>query len=89
MARPARWLFPDLDRGAVETLSRELGIGLPVAGVLYGRFLGLDYIASANAGALLASFNIETALGATFPPEETSGLADRLIESLRESGIDV
>jgi len=37
MARPARWLFPDLDRGAVDTLSRELGIGLPVAGVLYGR----------------------------------------------------
>jgi sugar/nucleoside kinase (ribokinase family) len=60
-----------------------------MAGVLYGRFLGLDYVASATAGSLLASFNVETTLGATFLPTETSRLADRLIESLRASGINV
>jgi single-stranded-DNA-specific exonuclease len=37
MARPARWLLPNLDRDAVETLGRDLGIGLPTASVLYGR----------------------------------------------------
>ncbi len=37
MTRPARWLLPDLDGGAVESLSRALGIGAPAAGVLYGR----------------------------------------------------
>ena len=37
MARPARWLFPNLDRGAVEALGRDLGIGVPAASILYGR----------------------------------------------------
>jgi single-stranded-DNA-specific exonuclease len=37
MAQPARWLFPRLDRGEVETLARALGIGIPTASVLYGR----------------------------------------------------
>jgi len=37
MARPARWLLPNLDRSAVEALGRDLGLGLPVASILYGR----------------------------------------------------
>jgi len=37
MARPARWLLPKLDRGEVEALSRDLGLGVPAASVLYGR----------------------------------------------------
>ncbi len=37
MARPARWLLPNLDRGEVEVLARGLGMGAPAASVLYGR----------------------------------------------------
>src|SRR6266849_8153108 len=37
MAQPARWLLPQLDRSGVESLARELGIGVPAASVLYGR----------------------------------------------------
>ncbi len=37
MARPARWLFPNLDRSEVETLARELRIGMPAASVVWGR----------------------------------------------------
>lgn len=37
MARPARWLLPNLDRGEVEALGRPLGVGVPAASVLYGR----------------------------------------------------
>jgi len=37
MARPARWLLPHLDRGAIEALAKELGLGVPAAGVLYAR----------------------------------------------------
>jgi len=37
MAQPARWLLPQLDQTGVEALARSLGIGMPAAGVLYGR----------------------------------------------------
>jgi single-stranded-DNA-specific exonuclease len=37
MARQARWLLPNIDRSAVETLGHALGIGMPAASVLYGR----------------------------------------------------
>ena len=37
MARPARWLLPKIDRGAVEALGSDLGVGVPTASVLYGR----------------------------------------------------
>src|SRR5258708_7407686 len=37
MAHPARWLLPHLDRGAIEALAKELGLGIPTTGVLYTR----------------------------------------------------
>ncbi len=37
MARQARWLLPNLDRGEVEALGRVLGVGIPAATVLCGR----------------------------------------------------
>ncbi len=37
MARPARWLLPNLEPGEVAPLAQALGIGMPAAGVLYGR----------------------------------------------------
>lgn len=37
MAPPARWLLPQLDRGAIEALASSLGLGIPAAGVLYAR----------------------------------------------------
>src|SRR5579859_909748 len=37
MAHPARWLLPQLDRGAIEALANSLGLGIPAAGVLYAR----------------------------------------------------
>lgn len=37
MAPPARWLLPQLDRGAIEALANKLGLGTPAAGVLYAR----------------------------------------------------
>lgn len=33
----ARWIFPELDRDAVNVLARTLGMGVPAASVLYGR----------------------------------------------------
>src|SRR5690242_17203779 len=39
MAQP-RWILPDLPADQVARLAAELGIGLPVARVLYGRGLG-------------------------------------------------
>jgi single-stranded-DNA-specific exonuclease len=46
MARQARWLLPNLDRGEVETLGRALGVGVPAASILYGR--GIHDAASAR-----------------------------------------
>jgi single-stranded-DNA-specific exonuclease len=37
MAPPARWLLPQLDRGAIEALANVLGLGIPAAGVLFAR----------------------------------------------------
>src|SRR5579872_6062436 len=37
MAQPARWLLPNLDPSTIETLARDLSIGVPTASVLYGR----------------------------------------------------
>src|SRR5689334_5435372 len=37
MAHPARWLLPQVDRGAIEALANALGLGVPAAGVLYAR----------------------------------------------------
>src|SRR5258708_8674966 len=40
MAHPARWLLPHLDRGAIEALAKELGLGIPTTGVVYTRGFG-------------------------------------------------
>jgi len=37
MARPARWLLPNLDLDAVQSLGHALSVGVPTASVLYGR----------------------------------------------------
>jgi sugar/nucleoside kinase (ribokinase family) len=58
-----------------------------MAGFLYGRMLGLDYVDSARTGSLLASMKVETSLGSTFPIKEKAALADRLSRLLREAGI--
>ena len=58
-----------------------------MAGVLYGRLLGLDYAASAWAGSMLASLKVETALGATFPSSKNLELTGKLAELLHQHGI--
>ncbi len=46
MARQARWLLPNLDRGEVETMGRALGVGVAAASILCGR--GIRDAASAR-----------------------------------------
>ena len=58
-----------------------------MAGFLYGRMLGLDYVDSARTGSLLASMKVETSLGATFPIKHKATLEERLSVLLREAGI--
>ena len=58
-----------------------------MAGFLYGRMLGMNYIDSARTGSLLASMKVETSLGSTFPIKEKAKLAEKLSLLLREAGV--
>jgi sugar/nucleoside kinase (ribokinase family) len=58
-----------------------------MAGFLYGRRLGLDYVDSARTGSLLASIKVESSLGSTFALSDAALLEEKLTAVLREAGI--
>lgn len=58
-----------------------------MAGVLYGRLLGLDYIESGQVGSLLASLKVETTMGSTFAHGQANQLGEKLAVLIREAGI--
>jgi sugar/nucleoside kinase (ribokinase family) len=68
----------------VEQTKSTIGAGDTfMAGVLYGRTLGLDFAKSARVGSLLASLNVENSLGATFTPVQSAELKITLDSLLR------
>lgn len=60
-----------------------------MAGVLYGRSLGFDYIESARVGSLLASLKVETTMGSTFAYDKAAQLNEKLAVLLREAGLRI
>jgi adenosine kinase len=60
-----------------------------MAGVLYGRMLGLDYVDCARVGSLLASVKVETTMGSTFSHDQAALLNEKLAVLLREEGIRI
>jgi sugar/nucleoside kinase (ribokinase family) len=73
---------------AVEECKSTLGAGDTfMAGVLYGRLLGLDFVDSARVGSLLASLKVESSVGATFALDAVNALSQRLDSLLRAAGI--
>jgi len=58
-----------------------------MAGFLYGRMLGMDYVDAAHTGSLLASVKVESSLGSTFAHSQSVELRGKLIGLLQQAGI--